>query len=76
MDGRRCSSAGQIIYPFVQATFLPTIKWAAEMPPFFIAKKWQKRRKIVRNFHFFVLSAVKKGVWENNISFKMAGNTA
>ena len=35
MDGRRCSSDRQIIYPFEQSEFLPTIKWAAEMPPFF-----------------------------------------
>ena len=38
MDGRRCSSDRQIIYPFEQSEFLPTIKWAAEMPPFFIGK--------------------------------------
>ena len=39
MDGRRCSSDRQIIYPFDLATKLPTIKWAAEMPPFFIMSK-------------------------------------
>ena len=44
MDGRRCSSAGQIIDPFKQYKKLPTIKWAAEMPPFFIGQKMAHNR--------------------------------
>ena len=52
MDGRRCSSAGQIIYLFDQAIILPTIKWAAEMPPFFIGKKKEIKGRIkIENYY-------------------------
>jgi len=46
------------------------------MPPFFIAEKCYKTINTGKKFHFFVLSAVKKGGREIDISFKMAVNTA
>ena len=46
------------------------------MPPFFIAEKWCKTINTGKKFHFFVLSAVKRGGGEFDISFKMAVNTA
>ena len=70
MDGRRCSSDRQIIYPFDQVTKLPTIKWAAEMPPFFIGEKGACflfclyfGRKDEKNRRKVMIVLVEKGRW-------------